>query len=335
MTGSRFVVTAASGIGPQQPADHTPDRRPGSIRRTSNIDVARAGGPNAPVEITAFARDYATDAAGDGAVVAERALRASLLPTLELSNITSEPTAPELELLVGRTVAAGFRGAAVAAAPDARRAVDLLYLLLDDLPVATLVSGYALQRAGLVPDVPREMYAPTVDLCAGWQAGGTLMQVIETNGMPPMTIGPPAPTLERADDPSAWHPLPPPAPHTVRRRRCIDVTRPDAIRVNAMFRDSHFADDGAESVVHEYSLDATIDPDTLTITAAEATPRVLPYVECPSAAASASRLVGLHLDDVRDRVRREFVGTPTCTHLNDLLRSLEDVRGMLGGLESA
>jgi Protein of unknown function (DUF2889) len=147
--------------------------------------------------------------------------------------------------------------------------------------------------------------------------------------MPPMTIGPAAPALERADDPVAWHELPTPAPHTVRRRRRIDLTVGDALHVDAMFRDSHFDGECGESVVHEYSLLATIDAATLEITYAEATPRVLPYVECPTAAASAGRLVGLHLDAVRDVVRKDFVGTTTCTHLNDLLRSLEDVRGML------
>ena len=58
------------------------------------------------------------------------------------------------------------------------------------------------------------------------------------------------------------------------------------------------------------------------------TPRVLPYVECPSAAASAARLAGQDLDALRERVRADFVGTTTCTHLNDLLRSLEDVRAL-------
>jgi hypothetical protein len=115
----------------------------------------------------------------------------------------------------------------------------------------------------------------------------------------------------------------------VRRRRRIDVGSADgALHVDAMFRDSHFDDDGNESAVHEYALAATIDAATLEITSAAATPHVLPYIECPSAAASTGRLVGLRLDELRDRVRSEFVGTSTCTHLNDLLRSLEDVRGM-------
>jgi hypothetical protein len=331
VTGTKWVVTSAAGVGPQQPATATPARVAGSLRRTSSIDVVRVDGATGPVRVVGRARDLATDEGGAARVVARRELVASLAPTLELTAIETEPSEPAVSKLVGRQVASGFRAAAVDAVPGARRGADLLYLLLDDLPVATLVSGYALQRAGLIPGVSRERYAPTVDLCSGWRAGGTLMQVLETSGAPPMTLGPTAPRLERADDADAWHTLPDPGARTVRRRRRIDVTfgaPGDALEVDAMFRDSHFDDDLIESVVHEYALRASIDATTLVITAAEATPHVLPYVECPSAAASTTRLVGLRLDEVRDRVRSEFVGTSTCTHLNDLLRSLEDVRGM-------
>ena len=334
MTGMHFVITDASSVGPQEPATTTPHRAPGSIRRTSSIDIVRPDGITGPVRVDGRARDLATDRAGAARVVAERTLTAMLEPTLDVRALETEPAEPALAQLVGRHVAAGFRAAAVDAVPDSRRAADLLYLLLDDLPVATLVSGYAMQRAGLIPGIPRERYAPTVDLCSGWRRGGTLMQVIETSGAPPMTLGPAAPTLEPTDDADAWHTLPRPVARTVRRRRRIDLIVGDEsgesgeLQVDAMFRDSHFDDDERESVVHEYALRATIDRATLVITSAHATPRVLPYIECPSAAASTSRLVGLRLDEVRDRVRSEFIGTSTCTHLNDLLRSLEDVRGM-------
>ncbi len=333
MIGKRFVATIASGVGPQQPATATPDRAPGSIRRTSSIDVVRPDGIAGLARVDGRARDLATDAHGNAHLVERRTLLATLEPTLQLATIASEPAEPALAWLVGCQVASGFRRAAVDAVPDSRRAADLLYLLLDDLPVATLVSGYALQRAGLVPEMSRERLAPTVDLCSGWRAGGTLMQVVEASGAPPMTLGPPAPTLARADDADAWHQLPDAAPRTVRRRRRIDlIARGDGLHVDAMFRDSHFDDDGTESVVHEYALRAAIDASTFAIIEAEATPHVLPYVECPSAAASTARLVGLHLDEIRDRVRSEFVGTSTCTHLNDLLRSLEDVRALLPAL---
>jgi hypothetical protein len=121
----------------------------------------------------------------------------------------------------------------------------------------------------------------------------------------------------------------------VRRRRRIDLTVGRALTVDAMFRDSHFDGDGNESAVHEYGLRAEIDTETLLLTELEATPRVLPYIECPRAAASALRLVGFPLAEVRDRVRAELVGTSTCTHLNDLLRSLEDVNGLRSSWDRA
>jgi hypothetical protein len=331
VTDTQPVVTELSGVGPQQPATFTPDRTPGSVRRTSSIDVVRANGFESSPRVDGRARDLATDADGRARVVDRRAMRVELTPTLELAAIDTDPAEPALELLVGRHVASGFRRAVVDVVPEAREAANLLYLLLDDLPVATLVSGYALQRAGLVPSVPVEHYAPTVDLCAGWASGGTLMQVLNARGAVPMTLGPPAPVLERVDDPNAWHDLPEPAARMVRRRRRIDLSMGETLAVDALFRDSHFDDDGRETVVHEYGLHAAIDATTLEILDAVAEPHVLPYVECPSAGASATRLVGLRLDALRDRVRSEFVGTSTCTHLNDLLRSLEDVRGMLPG----
>jgi hypothetical protein len=52
---------------------------------------------------------------------------------------------------------------------------------------------------------------------------------------------------------------------------------------------------------------------------------VLPWDECPGAAGSAARLVGQPVGALRRIVGDELRGTSTCTHLNDLLRSLADV----------
>ncbi len=71
------------------------------------------------------------------------------------------------------------------------------------------------------------------------------------------------------------------------------------------------------------------DPATGTVLTCTATPRVLPWVECPAAAASAARLAGLSVAGLRDHVRTTLIGTSTCTHLNDTLRSLEDVAALL------
>ena len=39
--------------------------------------------------------------------------------------------------------------------------------------------------------------------------------------------------------------------------------------------------------------------------------------------------VGMAIDELRSHVREEFRGTTTCTHLNDALRSIGDLRALL------
>jgi hypothetical protein len=55
-------------------------------------------------------------------------------------------------------------------------------------------------------------------------------------------------------------------------------------------------------------------------------------MECPGAVASAGRLVGMRLAELRTWVRREMTGASTCTHLNDTLRSLADVSALVSAL---
>jgi hypothetical protein len=108
----------------------------------------------------------------------------------------------------------------------------------------------------------------------------------------------------------------------------------DLLRIDAMFRDSYMGLDGVESIVHEYSITGSVDPETLQVLDAHARPRVLPYVECPDAAASAGLLAGMSVAELRRRVRHELTGISTCTHLNDLLRSLADVGALAAGIGS-
>jgi hypothetical protein len=118
----------------------------------------------------------------------------------------------------------------------------------------------------------------------------------------------------------------------MRRARRHDLWR-DAdglLHADIFFRDSHVDVDGLETVVHEYTVEAVFSGDATSVISCAATPRVLPWQECPEAAASAGRLAGMEIGELRKRVRVEFVGPSTCTHLNDTLREIDDVVALAG-----
>ncbi|MGH9081563.1 MAG: DUF2889 domain-containing protein [Acidimicrobiales bacterium] len=319
------------------------------MRRTSNIDSARPDGPEGGLVLTASARDLRTGPDGTASVVGEAALRARTDGRSRLCLLSTHPEMPAAQELMGVVVGPGFRGRVADSGEGGPEAGSLLYLLLDDLPGAALVSGYAVQRAGgFEEDGPRVMPAPAVsraratlatmgdDRCAGWAHDATMMVTIRERGVVPVSQGPPAPALERSDDPLSWHSMDPLPHHGMRRRRRLDVTAPagpgEPYRIDAHFRDSHVDDDGTESVLHEYALSATVDHRGERVIELEAEARVLPWMECPQAVASASRVAGMAVGELRTRVRRELVGRSTCTHLNDTLRSLDDLSVLIAEL---
>jgi hypothetical protein len=130
----------------------------------------------------------------------------------------------------------------------------------------------------------------------------------------------------------------------MRRARRIDVWLDQTIVIDSAFQDSATMrpgtmpqgtiPSGGRSVVHEYRLRATADPDSFQILSAEAEPRVLPFVECTAAAANVSRLVGVPLPELRERVLAELRGTAGCTHLNDALRALAEAPALIEHLRS-
>jgi Protein of unknown function (DUF2889) len=325
------IRVAHEGHGPREPVLEVPPRAPGSVRRTSTVDVSGARTTADPLVIRGAARDLATTRSGEGVVRGG----ASVLVEVDRSGprpliARVEPGVPDL---VGAPAQGGFRSALRAAMPAEVVAATPLHLLLDDVPGVLVASGYA--RAVEPPAGARYTRGtPPADVCSGWRSDGTMMIALRRDGAMPLMSGPSAPPLRTPGDPVAWHDARELAPGEVRRARRVDVVDDGgSLRVEAMFRDSYRDTDGDESVVHEYRLDARVDRHSLRILELAAEPRVLPWTECPVAAASGARLVGLDVREVRGHVRGALVGTSTCTHLNDLLRSLGDVAALAAVLD--
>lgn len=325
----RWVATL--GSGPRDPVTSTPPRRPGSVRRTTAIDQLRAD-MGEPKVVVASARDLRTGADGTPEVLDEVRVRADVDAAGVVTGIAVEPADARLDALVGVHTGSGFRAAAARAVPEHAGRATVLHQLLDDVPLAALIGNYGFTRDNPDWEIPPEATAGLVDLCAGWAAGGTMLTALGETGVFPVPIGPTAPPVDHGDDPWAWHDAGPMAPRSVRRTRRLDVWPADgderALAVDVHFRDAHQGLDGEPEVLHEYTLTATVDaaPSVVRSVAVEA--RTLPWPECPGALASAQRIVGRRVDDLPGWVRAELAGTSTCTHLNDLLRSLAGVAAL-------
>ncbi len=292
------------------------------------------------VEVDARARDLATRDSGERHEQGQR-LWVTLGPDRSLQAVEADPPEPRLPDLIGAVVGPGFRSRLARALPDHAQHRTLLHALLDDLPGAILVSGYAVQRSPSLAlgEVLRSdgAFADHVraaeDMCSGWASDATIMVTFRSTGSVPTPMGPPAPVLERADDPHSWHPMGALPPESTRRRRRLDLVPPSADRgawtFDTHFRDSYSDPDLVETAVHEYRVEGSLDTDGRRIGEVRAEARVLPWVECPAAVGSAERVTGRLLADLRTDIRTDFVGTSTCTHLNDSFRVLADLLPML------
>ncbi len=319
--------------GLRQPVDSSAPRVPGSVRRTTHVDMRTDPDDLDRLTLSSAARDLVTRDGGRPEEVGAAAVSAEVGRGRALTSLRTTPHLAAADRLVGRPVASGFRALVDEALPGERSAHSLLYRLLEELPVAALIAGYADLYLDRVPATAvrrrTEGGALPADICAGWRHDGSMMTAIDRTGAIPIPVGPPAPPLD-ADDRAAWHEMPPLGAGTMRRRRLVDVAPAgDTVVVSAMFRDSHVEGAGLETVLHQYDVAAVVDRGSRVVRSCVATPRVLPWVECPSAAASAGRLAGHPVADIRALVRLDLRGTSTCTHLNDLLRSLGDVGALL------
>jgi hypothetical protein len=320
--------------GMHQPTAQTPSRRPRSVRRTTTMDITRDAGTVDPVRLRGRGRDIATAADGTATELGTAGLTVTVaMLARTVDSIAVEPVHAGVAQLAGAPAMGGFRGTVARVAPELREHRELRYTLLDDVPVCALISGHALGASGALGPVSSSGYLPLANQCAGFVSGGILMNSFEA-GDPVIATGPQAPDLDDGPDKMAWHPVAPLPLHGMRRRRRIDVYDIDGATagVDAMFRDTYVRADGVETIVHEYTLTAVVQTDSETILESSATPRVLPWQECPGAVESARRITDMTLGELHFRVRDELSGTSTCTHLNDLLRSAGDASGLLAEL---
>jgi hypothetical protein len=318
-------------LGPRDPIALLPARTAGSLRRTTTIDMLRPDGMEGDLVLRGTGREVRTKPDGGVEQLGEATLQVEIdfLGGRVVRAIRSEPDDGGLADLVGVRASSGFRRAAVTAMPRRAAAGDLLHQLLDDVPGTSLIAGYAVTALGRHETLGPARLDQRADICAGFQANGAMMQIVDRQGWVPMTVGPVATDVTR-DDPDGWHALGSLGPSSMRRRRLLEVVpHRDFVRVFAWFRDTFRQPDGTETIVHEYDIEATVEPDGWRIADIAATDHVLPWPECPQAAGSPGRLVGAPLHSLREDVRAGFVGTTTCTHLNDQLRSLADVPALV------
>ncbi len=306
------------------------------MRRTSTIDSARPEGATGDVVVRARARDLLTTRSHTAVVLATEAFDATVAADRTVR--TFDHPDRRLASLVGSPVAGGFRARVLGLVANEAEEMTLLNLLLDDWPGASLVSGYAMQRdpAWSGGALPLAHLQVVTDLCAGWASGATILHAIDATGAVPSPTAPPVPTEVDADE-AAWHERPPLPDGATRRARRLDLVAGDGtsgeMAFDAHFRDSYCDAHDGEGAFHEYTLRGRFDPVAHTIVRIEAQAHVLPWTECPQALASARRVEGTSVNDLRARVRTEFTGTTTCTHLNDMLRSLADLPVLAARLE--
>jgi hypothetical protein len=286
------------------------------------------------------ARDVIMPATGGAPIVcAEDVFEAWLRPDRTIIAIRSEPARAALSRLVGERGGGGLRQVLTDVVPDERRDATPLSLILDDISGTSLVAGWAWSqwdpdwrvnaRAALQGFNLERAFRSREGICIGFAPGSSGLK-LETD-----RSGTPAPDLRNPQDPDGWHAFTIQQSVGLRRARRIDVSLVDAVSIDSAFQDSATTPDGGRAVVHEYRLSATADPRSGRMLSIEAEPRVLPFVECPGAAANLKRLIGSPLHELREKVLAELRGTAGCTHLNDALRALADVPVLVGQLREA
>lgn len=314
----------------RQSAGPSPLRRPGSVRRTTNIDVHWPDGFGQVSVMDGAARDVFTPLDGGAPVVLDEGryvITAS--PLREILDISVTPDHPNAQQMVGirgggaSRIALGQIMGSIKGTP--------LYQIMDDFAGASLVAGWIWSvwtddwAARINSSDSQQLRRKMTNICTGFTEGASSLNDEggpDANGQSKTEVGP----LVNPADLAGWHDLPHQEGPRFRRARRLDVWREgDLIHCDIGFQDSGSNPQGSRTAVHEYQVAITVDPSDMTLTSLDAIPLILPFRECPGAVANIKRLVGLGVADFRQDVLDKLPGILGCTHLNDVLRSLADV----------
>ena len=315
-------------------AGFAPLRRPGSLRRTTSIEVRWPAGMGEAAGMTGRARDLRTPPDGGApTVLATAGFAITASPKREIMSIATDPPHPRSQALVGVRAGGASREALAAAMGDVRGGP--LFQLVDDFAGTSLVAGFIWGHWD--PDWARRMsenirngQSPIqrglmLNVCTGFAEGSSALDLADRPAIGELGRNEVLP-LENPEDPEGWHRMVVPDEPQMRRARRIDLWRDgDAIRIDAGFQDSGNAPDGVRVAIHEYRVHAIVDATTMVVRSLQALPLILPFAECPGASINASRMVGARIGDFRHAVIERLPGAEGCTHLNDVLRALADV----------
>lgn len=329
MTAERWIVEDhRTGPNPVE----TPDRRRGSIRRTTSLEMDFPHGRDRPARIIGHGRDLLTRSSGETSILAEDRLEAIFGMDRIIRQLEIEPGIPGSEALVDNSAIAGHRKRSQAILDRARASDRPVVQLLDDFVGAGIILEWIWTR--IEEDI--ELLGRTigdqtklVGSCHAFAPGSSAFD--SDDYLRRLYLVPP---LQRDDDPDGFHFLEPDRERTQRRARRIDAWRESAseIRVDAMFQDSGVIAGGQRIAIHEYRVRARIDAAGMRLAGVEAVGGMLPHAACRSAPLSLAQLIGLPVSDLGIEVAQRLRGTAGCTHLNDAIRALSAVPALLGQL---
>lgn len=331
------MTDGTPGVAPRQTAGYAPLRIPNSVRRTSSIDVSWPEGRQGKLRFDGRARDILTDAEGAGfSALAEDAYVAMIAADRTIQAITATPDRTDIGKLVGERGGGHLREVLKECLPAEISQATPLYLILDDISGASLISGWAWSHwtadwLDQFKEQRGEHIQRMKGVCIGFRPGSQALDPSRFEN-PGEDEPAPSPGLRHPEDPEGWHTFTEQKEVGMRRARRIDVWHDNVIHIDSAFQDSASTPGGVRMVLHEYRLTATADPETQRILDIHAEPRVLPFPECTSAPANLNRLVGTPLSELRANVLASLPGVAGCTHLNDALRALAEVPALAGKL---